>query len=103
MLARSPPIDFTVLSFAHLVVPAVFFSYLLTLSPTILWRDTPEFANVAFTLSIAHPAGFPTYSLLVKSLTFIPLGSIAFKTNLASAIFFFLISYSSHRYDKASH
>ena len=68
-------------------VPVFFFTYLLTLPPTILWRDTPEFANVAFTLSIAHPAGFPTYSLVVKSLTFLPFGSIAFRTNLASAIF----------------
>ncbi len=68
-------------------VPVFFFTYLLTLPPTILWRDTPEFANVALTLSIAHPAGFPTYSLLVKPLTFLPIGSIAFKTNLASAIF----------------
>ena len=75
------------LSFTYLVVPALFFSYLLTLSPTILWRDAPEFANVAFTFSIAHPAGFPTYSLLVKALTFLPLGNIAFKTNLASALF----------------
>lgn len=71
----------------YLVVPAIFISYLLTISPTILWRDTPEFVNVAFTLSIAHPAGFPTYSLLLKPLTFLPIGSIAFKTNLASAIF----------------
>jgi len=76
-----------VLSSAYLFVPAIFFSYLLTLPPTFLWRDSPEFANVAFSLSIAHPAGFPTYSLLVKVLTFLPIGNIAFKTNLASAVF----------------
>ncbi|MGH7771293.1 MAG: protein O-mannosyl-transferase family [Candidatus Binatia bacterium] len=82
-----PLLSLTALLFAHLFVPAVYLFYLLTIPPTILWRDTPEFANSAFTLSIAHPAGFPTYALLVKLLTFIPVGSIAFKTNLASAVF----------------
>jgi len=82
------PLFSSAVSFSiYLVAPAIFISYLLSSPPTILWRDTPEFANVAFTLSIAHPAGFPIYSLLVKPLTFIPFGSIAFKTNLASAIF----------------
>ncbi|PIQ97132.1 MAG: hypothetical protein COV67_05865 [Nitrospinae bacterium CG11_big_fil_rev_8_21_14_0_20_56_8] len=59
--------------------------YLATLSPTIGHRDAPEFVNTAFALGIAHPAGFPTYSLLAKALTFIPLGSIVFRINLFSA------------------
>jgi tetratricopeptide (TPR) repeat protein len=38
-------------------------------------------------LGISHPAGFPTYNLLVKAFTFLPLGSIAFKVNLFSLVF----------------
>ncbi len=60
--------------------------YLLTISPTINWRDTPEFANVAYNLGIAHPAGFPAYSLTAKLLTIIPFGSIPFRTNLFALI-----------------
>jgi hypothetical protein len=38
-------------------------------------------------LGISHPAGFPTYNLLVKAFTYLPLGSIAFKVNLFSLVF----------------
>ncbi len=74
--------------------------YLLTVSPTINWRDTPEFANLSYTLGIAHPAGFPTYSLFAKLLSLFPIGSIAFRANLfslisaaASVCFLFLTCY----------
>ena len=71
--------------FFLILVPG--FLYLATVSPTIDHGDSPEFADTAFTLGISHPAGFPTYNLLVKAITFVPLGSIAFRVNLASAIF----------------
>ncbi len=60
--------------------------YALTLRPTIGWNDTPEFIDVAHTLGIAHPPGFPTYALLGKLLTLVPLGSIAARVNLLSAL-----------------
>jgi len=63
------------------------FLYLSTLSPGIDFRDSPEFVGTAFALGISHPAGFPTYNLLAKALTYLPLGSVAFKVNLFSALF----------------
>lgn len=60
--------------------------YLATIAPTIFHQDSPEFVNTAFTLGISHPAGFPTYNLLAKAVTFFPLGSIAFKVNLFSTV-----------------
>ncbi|MFQ5483676.1 MAG: DUF2723 domain-containing protein, partial [Nitrospinaceae bacterium] len=60
--------------------------YLGTLCPTVFYRDSPEFINTAFALGISHPAGFPTYNLLAKALTFLPLGSVAFRVNLFSAL-----------------
>lgn len=60
--------------------------YALTLRPTIGWNDTPEFIDVAHTLGIAHPPGYPTYALLGKLLTLLPLGSIAVRVNLMSAL-----------------
>ncbi|MFH1092496.1 MAG: DUF2723 domain-containing protein, partial [Pseudomonadota bacterium] len=59
--------------------------YLLTAAPSLGWRDAPEFAATTQTLGIAHPAGFPTYSLLSKLLTFLPLGSLPFRVTLFSA------------------
>jgi len=60
--------------------------YLSTLSPGIDFRDSPEFVGTAFALGISHPAGFPTYSLMAKALTYLPMGSVAFKVNLFSAL-----------------
>jgi hypothetical protein len=60
--------------------------YALTLRPSIGWYDTPEFVDVAYTLGIPHPPGSPTYVLLGKLATLIPLGGIAVRMNLLSAL-----------------
>ncbi len=62
------------------------FVYLSTLSPTVFYRDAPEFANTAFSLGISHPAGFPIYNLMAKAVTFFPMGAIPFKVNLFSSL-----------------
>ena len=61
--------------------------YLSTIAPSLDYRDSPEFIDTAFSLGISHPSGFPTYNLLVKVFTFLPIGSIAFKANLFSLVF----------------
>jgi hypothetical protein len=48
--------------------------------------DTPEFVDTSFALGISHPAGFPAYNLIAKAITLLPLGSIAFRVNLFSAL-----------------
>jgi tetratricopeptide (TPR) repeat protein len=60
--------------------------YALTLRPSIGWYDTPEFVDVAYTLGIPHPPGSPAYVLLGKLATLIPLGGIAVRMNLLSAL-----------------
>ncbi len=60
--------------------------YLFTLAPSILFFDSPEFVDTAWTLGISHPAGFPLYNMLAKAMTFLPAGSIAFRVNLFSAL-----------------
>ena len=59
--------------------------YIGGLCPTIYWFDSPEFVTVAHTLDISHPAGSPTYALVTKLATFLPLGSIALRINACSA------------------
>jgi tetratricopeptide (TPR) repeat protein len=60
--------------------------YMGGLSPTIYWRDASEFVTVAHDLGISHPAGSPTYALLAKLATFMPIGSVALRVNLVSAL-----------------
>src|SRR5215813_3600547 len=60
--------------------------YIDGLCPTIYWFDSPEFVTTAHTLGISHPAGSPTYSLVAKLATYIPLGSVALRVNVFCAL-----------------
>lgn len=76
---------------ARLVCAAVVFSlalalYSLTLAPTVTLVDSGELIAAAYTLGVAHPPGFPLYTLLAHLATLVPLGSIAERVNFASAI-----------------
>jgi Protein O-mannosyl-transferase TMEM260-like len=59
----------------------------MTLCPTVPPRDSAELITVAYTLGIAHPPGYPLYTMLGKLFTLIPFGSIAWRVNLMSAFF----------------
>jgi tetratricopeptide (TPR) repeat protein len=72
--------------YRDLIFLGIFFIYLLTLPPQIFWRDSAEFVATSYSLSISHPAGSPTYNLLAKIVTFLPIGSITFKVHLFSII-----------------
>ncbi|OGS33433.1 MAG: hypothetical protein A2474_03080 [Elusimicrobia bacterium RIFOXYC2_FULL_34_12] len=62
--------------------------YLYTLYSTIQsFRDAGDLIVSAYTLGIAHPPGYPLYVILGKIwTTLIPLGNIAYRTNIFSAI-----------------
>ncbi len=61
--------------------------YLLTMGRTVGRADTFEFQVVIPQLGIAHPTGYPLYMLLGHMFTYIPLGSVAWRINLASVVF----------------
>jgi hypothetical protein len=61
--------------------------YLLTMPHTVGRADTFEFQVVAPQLGIAHPTGYPLYLLLGKLFTLIPLDSVAWRLNLATAVY----------------
>lgn len=67
-----------------------FIIYYLTLAPDITWAnyssDAGELITAAVTLGIPHPPGYPTYTLLGKIVSLLPLGTIAFRFNLFSAV-----------------
>ena len=69
-----------------------FVLYLLTLAPTILYytdemKDSAVLPTIAYTLGIGHPTGYPTYTILTHLFTYLPLGDVAYRVNLASAVF----------------
>jgi hypothetical protein len=59
--------------------------YLSTLAPTILPADSGEFQLVSYVLGIAHPPGYPLYTMLGKLFTLLPLRDVAYRVNLLSA------------------
>src|ERR1043166_4632231 len=61
--------------------------YILTLAPTVTLVDSGELILAAKTLGVAHPPGFPLYVLLAHLFTWLPIGSVAFRVNFASAFF----------------
>ncbi len=61
--------------------------YACTLSPGLLPADSGEFQLVSRVLGIAHPPGYPLYTLLGKLATLLPVQSPAWRVNLLSAIF----------------
>ena len=60
--------------------------YALTLMPGMAFGDWGEMQTVPHVLGIAHPTGYPTYIVLSWLAHLVPLGSIAFRANLLSAI-----------------
>ncbi len=65
----------------------LFFSYFKFQSLHIFGGDSPEFLTVAATWSIAHPPGYPFYSLLANLLRIAPIElSLIQKLNLLSII-----------------
>ncbi len=60
--------------------------YVRTLAPSLLYGDSAEFQTIAYTVGMGHPTGYPVYVLLAKLFTFLPVGDIAYRVNLLSAV-----------------
>lgn len=69
------------------VIAALLPVYLATMSAAVGAADTFEFQVVAPQLGIAHPTGYPLYLLLGKLASLLPFGTVAWRLNLASAVF----------------
>lgn len=70
----------------------VFVLYLATLAPTVLYyaevtQDSPALQATVPNLGISHPTGYPTYMMLAHLFTYLPVGDMAYRVNLASAAF----------------
>lgn len=65
--------------------------YLSTLAPGLTWAnsgsDGGDLITAAYTHGNAHPTGYPLYLLLARLFQTLPIGSLAYRTNLMSAVF----------------
>ncbi len=65
----------------------VFVVYVNTLAPSVNFIDSGELATVAATLGIAHPTGYPLFTLVGWLFSHLPIGaSVIYKLNLMSAV-----------------
>lgn len=64
--------------------------YLFSIAPDLTWAnaapDGVELVTASATLGIPHPPGYPTYVILGKIFSWLPLGTVAFRYNLFSAV-----------------
>ena len=74
--------------FPVLISLVVFIVYLITLAPSVVQIDSGELAAVQITLGIAHPTGYPLYTLLGYLFSLIPLPlTKIYQMNLLAAIY----------------
>ncbi len=79
MIKRIEP--FAILSF---VIPLSI--YLATLAPSVTFFDSGEFITAIACLGSPHSPGYPFFTNYAKPFTYLPLGNVAFKVNIATAI-----------------
>jgi len=72
---------------AALVAVVSFALFVLTVCPTIPFGDGPELIAAADCLGVAHPPGYPLYTLLGWVALHLPFGEPALRMNLMSALF----------------
>lgn len=59
--------------------------YMLTLAPSVTFFDSGEFLTATASMGSAHSPGYPLFLMYAKPFTWIPLGNIAFRINMATA------------------
>lgn len=71
---------------ATIVGGACLFVYVRTLYPSVPGGDAGELITAAARLEVAHPPGYPLFTVLAHLATLLPWGSLAWRVNLFSAV-----------------
>ena len=61
-------------------------AYVRTMLPGLAFGDWGEMQTVPHVLGVAHPTGYPTYVLLAWAAQLVPVGTVAARGNLLSAV-----------------
>lgn len=60
--------------------------YVKTLAPTVTGEDSGTLIAAAYCLGIPHPPGYPLYTVLAHVFALLPVGTVAWRVNLFSAV-----------------
>jgi hypothetical protein len=60
--------------------------YLVTLAPTVTFEDSGELIAAAYTLGVPHEPGYPLWTMIAHLFTWLPVGDVAYRVNLMSAV-----------------
>jgi len=63
-----------------------FVVYLITLAPDVTFIDSGELTAAASALGVAHPTGYPMFTVIGKIFTLLPFGSQVYMMNIMSAV-----------------
>jgi 4-amino-4-deoxy-L-arabinose transferase-like glycosyltransferase len=84
------PADQTRTLTGAIILAALGLAYLRTLAPGVTWAnngaDSGDLVAAAATLGVAHPTGYPTYLLLARAFQLLPIGDLAYRSTLLSAV-----------------
>lgn len=73
-----------------ILVVSTLLMYLTTMAPGLTWAndgvDGGDLITAAATGGVPHPTGYPAYLLIARLFQMIPLGNLAYRTNLLSAL-----------------
>ena len=72
---------------AALIALALFAVYALSAPRTVMMEDDGNFILSSYFLGVAHPPGYPLYTALGWLAAQVPLGSVAYRVHLLSALF----------------
>lgn len=85
IISKINKIKFYITAVLSFLIP--FLIYLLTLERKLIGGDTTWYALQIPEMYVMVPTGYPTFSLLAKLFTFLPIGDLAFRLNIFSAVF----------------
>lgn len=60
--------------------------YLKTLAPTVSFIDSGELATVCIKLGVAHPTGYPLFTLIGRLFSILPFGEEVYRLNIMCAV-----------------
>jgi tetratricopeptide (TPR) repeat protein len=68
--------------FLSISILTLFFILISMVPPSVYSGDCGETITASYTLGIQHPPGYPTFSLIAKLFTYIPIGDISYRIYL---------------------
>ena len=71
---------------ATALTAVVLSTYVMTTAPSVPGGDSGEMVQLAAELGVAHPPGYPTWTMLAHAFSWLPHGEIGWRINLFSAV-----------------